>query len=154
MTQWCRVFGQAEAEPDPDRLTREVARAAPEAVVAWQQSERGWCRAEVRVDPSRPPLVLERFWRDEEGIRGELQAWAAWLETCDYSPHHEPLMRHLIQTQQVFTLRRPVDWPNEALLDALCDVLSQALAQEADGVYQIDGRGFFAPDGALLLEEY
>ena len=81
MSLWFRVFGKNEAEPDLEMLLTAVRTTAP-GLEAHFESSRGWRRAEFRLPESTTPLHLERFWRDEEGIRQELQTWAAWLETC------------------------------------------------------------------------
>ena len=44
----------------------------------------------------------------EEGIRAELNTWAAWLETAGHNPNHSWLMGHMIQTRQIFTLEPAV----------------------------------------------
>jgi len=44
----------------------------------------------------------------EDDIRDDLNAYAAELETCDYSPNHTRLMEHAIQTKQLITLRKPI----------------------------------------------
>jgi hypothetical protein len=71
-----------------------------------------------------------------------------------FSPHHADLMRHVIQTKQLVTLRRPLDHADEAALDRLCDEVVRFLAARTEGVYQIDGRGWFTAAGELLLPEY
>ena len=95
-----------------------------------------------------PPLALECFSADEEGIRAELDSWAAFLETCD-GPHAVPLMERAIQTRNLFTLHDPT----EAGLDHACVTLCQHLATLTAGFYQIDDIGFFAADGTLLVSE-
>ena len=112
-----------------------------------------WYRVFGSLDTSPPlsadaPLVLECFHADEEGIRAELNSWAAFLETCD-GPHHVRLMEKAIQTRQLFTLHDPT----EAGLDLACTTLCRHLATVTAGFYQIDGLGFFAADGTLLVEE-
>src|SRR4051794_5583725 len=98
--------------------------------------------------PAGGPLLLERFTSEEEGIRAELNSWAAHLETCDHSPHHVRLMERAIQTKQLFTLESPSDAPDPACVD-----LCRRLATETAGFYQIDGVGFFDADGTLLVED-
>ena len=93
------------------------------------------------------PLHLERFHADEEGIRAELNSWAAFLETCD-GPHQVALMERAIQAKQLFTLHDPSD---DVLL--VCVALCQQLAIETVGFYQIDGVGFFDADGTQLVED-
>jgi hypothetical protein len=148
MSLWYRVFGTTDAPPDPDALLRTLRETAPDVSLQFELGERGWLRAAVRLPRADAPLYLDRFWRDEEGIRAELQAWAAWLETCDDNPHSGPLMQHMTSTQQVFTLRRPAD---AAALDAVCTAVCRFLAQATTGVYQVDGQGFFDADGNLLI---
>jgi hypothetical protein len=63
-------------------------------------------------------------------------------------------MQHMIQTRQLFTVRRPIAHSNEILVERLCVVICQHLANVTAGVYQLDGQGFFAANGTLLLEEY
>ena len=59
-------------------------------------------------------------------------------------------MTHVIQTQQLITLRTSADDANlEHVLIESC----QFFAAKADGVYQIDGLGWFAADGTQLLQE-
>jgi hypothetical protein len=91
-------------------------------------------------------LSIDRYGRDEEGVRGELQAWAAWLETQSGNPHHQRLMQHMTSTQQVFTISGPGD-------DTLGIAVGQLLATRTDGIYQVDGMGFFTPSGSFLLPD-
>jgi hypothetical protein len=153
MGLWYRVFGRADAEVTPDRIRQTLAAHAPSVVGDFASEGGTWVRAELRFSPSTP-LHLERFRADEEGIRAELNSWAAFLETCDYDPNHASLMERVIQTRQLFTLRRPVDHADEVLVERLCVTLCRFLAAETDGVWQADDEGFFAADGMLLLREY
>ena len=94
-----------------------------------------------------PPLALECFSADEEGIRAELDSWAAFLETCD-GPHGVPLMERAIQTRNLFTLHDP-----SGELDSDCVALCQQIAEVTAGFYQIDDIGFFDAAGTLLVNE-
>jgi hypothetical protein len=154
MSLWCRVFALSDAQPDPVGLAETVKAIVPTMEVRFDDGELGWQAAQFDLADDATPLFLERFRRDEEGVRGDLQSWAAWLETCDHSPSHLSLMQHVTQTQQVFTLRKPIDFSNEVLLDQVCVAICQMIAGAVDGVYQIDGQGFFEMSGRLLLEEH
>src|SRR5262245_55069313 len=134
MSRWYRVFGTSEAPPDPAALLEHLRRRGVEAEGHFRGDDQGWFRAELVLAPGAPPLELERFLSSEEGIRAELNTWAAWLEAAD-SPHSARLMRHMIGTRQLFTLRQAAD---EGAV-ALCRFLAGA----TDGVYQVDGAGFF-----------
>ncbi len=93
-------------------------------------------------------ILLERYSADEEGIRAELNSWAAYLETCG-GPHHVYLMERTIQARHLFTLHDPT----KDELDSGCVALCRHLAIETAGFYQIDAIGFFDADGTLLVAE-
>ena len=96
------------------------------------------------------PLQLERYLATEEGIRAELNSWAAWLETRENAAEHVHLMERMIQTPQLFTLRSGEESAESGSNDVLACVVPRGFTA---GVYQIDGRGFFAADGRLLVLE-
>jgi hypothetical protein len=143
MATWYRIFSKSDLEPDPDALAAIVG---PDASCQRHDGEQGWRRLDFLLLPDTE-LVLERYRREEEGIRAELQAWAAWLETLDNEPEQDRLMLHLATTAQVFAMER--ENSNDPLALKLCE----AIAWMTDGVYEIDGLGFFANDGTLLVPE-
>ncbi len=149
MSRWYRVFGTGEAAPEPAALLEHLRLRTP-ARGDFRGDEQGWFRAEFRRDGDGIPLVLDRYLTTEDGIRDQLNTWAAWIETAEDNPNHGPLMGHMIGTKQLFTLERPdgPEWP-----DDWCVGLCQYLARETDGVYQADGVGFANADGAVLLRE-
>ena len=63
-------------------------------------------------------------------------------------------MERVIQTQQLIVIRKPLDAVDEVSLEKLLVESCRFLASRMDGVYQIDGEGWFAADGERLLEEY
>ncbi len=99
-------------------------------------------------------MLLARFLTAEDDLRDDLNGYAAELETMDYEPNHRMLMERVIQTQQLITLRKPIDHADEIRLDRLLLTAVQFLAAATDGIYQIDGQGWFAADGVKLLTEY
>jgi len=153
MGLWYRVFGRHDELPVSAAILEHLNALGMPVRGDFVGDETGWFQAELTL-PDMGTFYLERFLSNEEGIRAELNNWAAYLETCDYSPNHGSLMEWMIQTRQLFTLRRPVDAANEVLVERLCLGLCQFLARSTDGVYQADDEGFFAADGALLLKEY
>ena len=154
MSRWCRVFGSGAVQPPPEALLEHLRGLGVAGPVHFRGDEDGWTAAEIVLSEGISPLVVECFLASEDGIRAELNNWAAWLETCDYSPHHGELMERVIQTRQLYTLRRPLDHADEVRLEKVCVGICRALAAETDGVYQSDAEGFFAADGTLLLQEY
>ncbi len=113
----------------------------------------GWTAAELLVELGTP-IYVERYLTQEDNLREDLNSWAAWLETRDFSPNHVMLMERVIQTQQMITIRKPIDHPNENLLDEVCTALSRAICQKADGIYQAEDQGWYSASGEELLKEY
>jgi hypothetical protein len=148
---FCRVFGRSDAIPDRGALAALLSGLGAEAVFSFDDS--GWYAAEITLGPGGP-VVMERWQADEEGIRAELNAWAGYFETCDYSPHHAALMERCIQTRQLFVLRKPLDHADEARLARVCAALCAELARLTDGFVQRDREGTFEADGTLLVQEY
>ena len=154
MSRWYRVFGSRTEQPAPAALLEQLHQLGVAAPAHFHGDEDGWTAAEIVLAEGVGALRLECFLVSEPGIRAELNTWAAWLETCDYSPHSTRLMERVIQTQQLYTLRRPLDHADEVRLEKVCVGVCRFLAGATDGVYQSDGEGFFAADGTLLLQEY
>jgi hypothetical protein len=146
MTLWYRVFGAGQEEPAPGALLERLNHLAV-VTGRFNADHGGWFRAELVVTGAAP-LELERFLSTEEGVRAELNSWAAHLETCGEGSQYILLMERMIQTKQMFTIGDPTG-ANSELCMALCHYLAETIA----GVYQIDGRGFFAADGSLLIED-
>ncbi|HWG41598.1 MAG TPA: hypothetical protein VN688_02350 [Gemmataceae bacterium] len=141
---WYRIFGSASEMPSPAAILDCLA--APDASVSGQfaTDASGWYRADLLVDGVA--LQLERYLAEEEGIRAELNSWAAWLETRETISPAAPLMERMIQTRQLFTLQSSEKSPR-------AELLCRFLANITVGVYQIDEHGFFAADGTLLVPE-
>jgi hypothetical protein len=146
---WYRVFCRSETEVKPYDL---VAHAGS-ATARFRGDDLGWTAVEFLLGPGTPVLV-ERFLTGEDDLREDLNTWAAWLETQDHEPNHARLMEHVIQTRQLVTVRKPLDHPNESAVEDLCRSLCRVLSERADGVYQVEGDGWYAADGKLLLQEY
>jgi hypothetical protein len=149
---WYRVFGTNEMQLAPETIRSQLDGLGCGVTVTFAGGD-AWLRAEI-VFADTTPIHVERFLSSEEGIRAELNTWAAYLETCDYSPNFAALMEQMIRTKQLFTLRRPLDAANEVLVDNICLGLARLFARTTEGVYQVDGQGFFSADGLLLLQEY
>jgi hypothetical protein len=146
MTRWYRIFGSNEVLPEPASLESQLG---PTGTAHFAADNQGWYSAELTV-ASGPVLTLERFHVEEEGIRAELNSWAAFLESlAEQQPAAVPLMERVIQTRQLFTL----SCPDEPAIQEFAVPLSQILARLTEGVYQVDGAGFYDPTGNLLVRE-
>jgi hypothetical protein len=117
---------------------------------SFRRDDLGWFQAELALEEVR--LEVERYLVSEPDIRGELNSWAAWLETLEHHAHHGPLMERMIGTKQLFTLRSPAEADGN-MAEKICLALSQFLSHTTEGVYQVDGQGFFDQAGQLLVPE-
>lgn len=150
---WSRVFLPTEVEPSPAALAEFLHARGFAVEPHFKGDDLGWTEGELRL-PTGAPVLLARYLTKEDDLRADLNSYAAELETMDYSPNSGPLMARVIQTKQLITLRKPVDATDEVLLDGVLDAARRFLAASADGVYQVDGRGWFAADEELLVPEY
>ena len=96
---WYRVFGLNEIEPSPARLTEHLLALGLAVEPHFKGDDLGWTSGELRLSTGGTPVFLQRYLAKEDDIRDDLNAHAAELETCDYSPNHGRLMQHAIQTQ-------------------------------------------------------
>src|SRR6266568_2565509 len=110
---WYRVFGLSETQVQPAALQEALRAAGLELPLRVRGDDLGWTALEIPLDPTGPPLRIERYLPDADEIRDDLDAWAAWLETQEHEPNHARLMQHVIGTKQLFTLQRPLDDPDE-----------------------------------------
>jgi hypothetical protein len=150
---WFRVFGTNDVLPEPAAILAHLRNRGMAVVGKFYNDEEGWFQAELLFGDEEPTLHLECFLATEEGVRADLRAWAAWLETVEQNPNHQRLMEHMIATKRVLTLHESDEGPKRVALKELCVELSKFLARQTAGVYQVDDQGFFDADGTLLLEE-
>jgi hypothetical protein len=153
MNGWYRVFGSNDVQPQPAALLELLRSLGREAKGNFHGDDQGWFEAEIVFAAGGPPLQLDRFLAKEEGLRSELNTWAAWLETVEDNPHHAALMQQVIGTTQLFTLCQAGQEGKSRVLDEIGGAVCQFLARETAGIYQADQLGFFAADGSLLVQE-
>jgi len=150
---WYRVFCRSDAEVKPAELLAAVQRPGRPVAGDFRGDDLGWTAAELSLGPGTP-IYVERFLTGEDDLREDLNTWAGWLETQDHEPNHARLMEHVIQTRQLVTIRKPLDHANESAVEDVCRGLCRMVAERADGVFQVDGDGWYGADGQLLLKEY
>lgn len=151
---WYRVFGRDAAEIPPSALAADLHAAGLPVEPHFRGDDLGWTSGELRLPGLNTPVTLDRYLAAEDDIRDELNAHAAELETCDYSPHAPRLVEHVALTAQLVVLRKPVDARDEVALEKLLTAACRAIAARTAGVYQVDGEGWYAADGELLVKEY
>jgi hypothetical protein len=150
---WYRVFCRDGSTISPADLVLHLHGLGLAVTPHFRGDELGWTGGELRT-AAGAPILLERWLTAEDDVRDDLNAHAAELETLTYSPHAPALMERVIQTQQLITLRKPIDSPDEITHEAILGACCQYLATRGDGVYQIDGRGWHRADGEVIIAEY
>jgi hypothetical protein len=151
---WYRVFGRGSEEPTPASLAAHLHAAGLAVEPHFKGDDLGWTSGELGLPGLNTPVRADRYPAPHDEIRDDLNSYAAILETCDYSPNSGPLMERVIQTQQLIVLRKPLDAMNEVTLEELLIATCRFLATATDGIYQIDGQGWFNAAGEMLLQEY
>lgn len=141
---WYRVFGRSDAIPTSADIERCLADVGLSVRLSFVENATGWNVG--RLEIGETIIELTRWHADEEGIRAELNSWAAYVESCEESPRSAALMEQLIQSRQLIYFEEPTPDVRE-----VCTQLSQCLARLADGCYHVEGEGFFTAEGALLL---
>lgn len=149
-----RVFGHSLASPAPTALAEHLHAAGLAVEPHFRGDDLGWTGGELVLPGGGTPIRLERYLTAEDDLRDTLNAFAAELEALPAHAHAVRLMEHVINTQQLVTLRRPIDHADDARLDATLLAATRFLAAGTSGLYQIDGHGWFAADGTLLVTEY
>ncbi len=148
---WIRVFGADPAgHPTPEELMECLARSGAIPHGRFTADERGWFRAELSIGSEAPALEIDCYDSEEEGVRNELNAWAAWLETCDAFSAHADLMHAVIGTRRLYVMQARDE--NAAVCERARG-LARYIAGRTAGVCQMDGVGFFASDAVLLVKE-
>lgn len=151
---WYRVFGRSSEEVTPAALASHLHGAGLAVEPHFKGDDLGWVSGELRLPGQTTPVRIDRYLTSTDDIRDDLNAHAAILETCDDSPNSGPLMERVIQTQQLILLRKPSDAIDEVVLEKVLIESCGFLAARLDGVYQIDGQGWFSAEGERLVEEY
>jgi hypothetical protein len=146
---WYRVFATGDTTVEPAALMEYLCGLDADAKGHFRGDAHGWFRAELTLG-GEGRVELERYLTEEEGIRAQLNTWAAWLEAAPPGPNRERLLLHLGTARQVFTL---LPEEGDEAVAQICERLCRFLADRTAGVVQADGHGFSDADGTPLLPE-
>jgi len=153
MPTWHRVFGSNPTMPEPQALLEHLQQQGHAVSGQFRGDDQGWFRAELILQPNSHICYLDRYLSLEDGLRAELNTWAAWLETEEENPQAAQLMERIIRTVQLFTIQPAPTEADDSPLLPCCLQLCRFLAELTNGIYQVDSQGFFDANGALLLKE-
>ncbi len=152
MFTWHRVFGSLEKEPPPAELCEELLRHGFAVRPHFRGDERGWFAARLEWEDGSSSLNVGRFLVQDDNLRGDLNSWCAWVETLPESAAHEVLLDTFVCTKQLFTFYADAEPEGEAASPG-CLILCRWLAQQTQGIYQIDGQGVYDKLGTLLVAD-
>lgn len=134
---WFRVFALAQVDV-PLEFIQEFLRAQslPHFIEA-TGDDLGW--KSFRAGD----LIVERYLLEADDLRGELDTWAAVVESWEAGAVGTQLMQRIIAVRQMFTVAAARG----------SEELARFLAQKTDGFYYIDEVGFFEASGSPILQE-
>jgi hypothetical protein len=150
---WFRVFGTDERQPEPAAMLEHLHANGFDVRADYRGDDQGWFEVELTLGAGIP-VRLACYRAKEEGLRDDLNGWAAWIEAQENTPNQGRLMQHVIRTTQFFTFELAPDHPQAGSLYLAGVALCRFLSHRTAGVYQVDGQGFFEADGTLLLQEH
>jgi len=147
------VFGGNHLEPRPEVLLEHLQRQGFDVSGHFRGDGRGWFSVELTCTSSPAPLSMNRYLADEDGIRAELNSWAAYVETITSEREAAPLMQRLINARQIYVIEQPFQAIEAGEAVDFGSSLCRFLAETTEGIYYANGRGFFAPDGRMLIDD-
>src|SRR5262245_64812489 len=100
---WCRVFALNDIAPEPEAFVERLRSVGQPAVVEAEIDEQGWW-FHLELHSSSGIYLVDRY-RHDDGIRDDLNTWAAWLEE-NAGDKATVLMQRMIGTRQLITMRR------------------------------------------------
>src|SRR5262245_5503477 len=117
---WFRVFGTSQVAPEPAALLEHMQNQGLKIEGHFKGDDLGWSGVDFILPDRAEPLHMDRYLTEEDDIRDQLNAWAAWLETTGESARATHLMQLMIGTNQVFTLECPRDRVEESVVEKFC----------------------------------
>jgi hypothetical protein len=150
---WFRVFGTSEMQPEPEALLAYLRDRQVEVTGQFRADDQGWFRAEIHDGASGSCVQIDCFLVSEEGIRPEMNNWAAWLETRESNPNSAQLMQQVISAKRLYAMQVSPETDEKGAAGLLSVLLCRFLAGATAGVYQVDDEGFYSANGVLLVSE-
>jgi hypothetical protein len=147
---WHRVFATAGHEIPPAEICAVLTSRDVEFRPTFRGDDQGWFSARFHL-AGDSSIQVERYLVREERMRGELNSWCAWVEASPQTPQQAAVLDRLVACQQIFTLLG--ECPEGETPALVCRELAQWLAVRLEGIFQIDGQGFFDSAGNMLVAE-
>lgn len=148
-----RVYGTNEAIPNVDEIIEFLEESEFEVTIeSDDEEEEEWNELFVYEASLDEPVSLYRL-TEEDGAEDEVETVLSHLTENGNGDESAKELRHTIENCMVIY---GVDVPDEAEDDdnalVLSSLIVQLLAQKCDGIYCVDGEGFFNDAGDLIYE--
>lgn len=153
MANWIRIFGTTGQAPRVSALVEHLDGLGIEVTWEVMGDDKEWEQVSLQTATMPAPLMIERMPTDDSEIRDEVDPLIQWLETVDDVLDVDEIERALGGTRQLFIIGMPVGGQGTTNVEHLSNKLSQFLARQTQGIYQVAEAGFYDAEGRLLLEE-
>lgn len=151
MSLWYRVFSRSDAKIDPNSFLEYLHNTNYPVQAKFLKDEQGWFEATFAFEENE--LTLQRYLTIEKGVRAELNAFAAWIESQETDLNQMELMERVIAAPQIFAFELPEEQANIEKVRAFCYHVVKFLARETEGLMQVDGEGVYDEEGTFLIPE-
>ena len=145
---WYRIFSVTPEEVGPAVIAEHLHAHGRKVEPHFKGDEFGWISGELKL-PAGGIVRLDRYLTEEDGIRSELNAFAAEIEDLEESQRSARLMEIVIGTKQLVAISKEEDTGAE--VDQTCEETARFLTKQSQGVLFIEDRGWFGPDGEELI---
>jgi hypothetical protein len=154
MANWIRIFGTNNWRPRASALVEHLLRAGFRIDSDVLGDDDDWEQVTLEDPGTEAPVMLERMPPDSAEVCDEVEPLLEALERMDDVVDVDQIEDVLRQTRQLFIVGIPSGLHSDETVERLSTTLSQFLAQQTKGIYQVDGEGFYDAKGMLLLEEH
>ncbi len=155
MSFWMRVFGTREQCPSATELMHVCLHQGVEVQSEVLGDDRDWEQVTLRLPGAAEGVMVERVGGGELGaeeVREEIRPVVESFEGRE-GPGIAEVLDRIRNSQQLFIIGLPAATPQRSPLRRLAAALASHLARSTEGIYQIPDKGFFNPDGELLVPD-
>lgn len=155
MAYWMRVFGTSAICPKASELLEVCLRQGMEAESEVLGEDDDWEQVTFRSPGAAEGLMVERVGGGEFGAEEVAEEVRPVLQTFEGrdEPEAQQVLTKIRNTRQLFIVGIPTGTPTQSPLRRVSVALAEYLARTTEGIYQIPDRGFFGPDGSLLVAD-